>query len=117
MTRECPQGSSFGSLMWNIFQNDLALHINSGKLNMYADDHHSTGKLNIYDDEHEIYSTGYDLEKVRATIVEAGELAATWYKNYLLANVDKFQTTVINPRRLNVTNTHKCGALKFMTKH
>ena len=113
MTRECPQGSSFGSLMWNIFQNDLALHINSGKLNMYADDHHSTGKLNIYDDEHEIYSTGYDLEKVRATIVEAGELAATWYKNYLLANVDKFQTTVINPRRLNVTNTHKCGALKI----
>ena len=101
MTRGCPHGSSLGPLMWNIFQNDLALHINSGKLNTYADDH-------------QIYSTGHDLEKVRATIAEEGELAATWYKkNYLLANVDKFQTTVINPRRLNDTNTDKCGALKI----
>ena len=58
-TRGCPQGSSFGPLMWNIFQNDLALHVNSGKLNMYADDH-------------QIYSTGHDLVKVRATIVEEG---------------------------------------------
>ena len=95
MTRGCPQGSSFGPLTWNIFQNDLALHINSGKLNMYADDH-------------QIYSTGHDLEKVRATIVEEGELAATWYKkNYLLANIDKYQTTV------NDANTDKCGALKI----
>ena len=110
MTRGCPQGSSFGPLMWNIFQNDLALHINSGKLNMYADDHHLTGKLNMYADDHQIYSTGHDLEKVRATIVEEGELAATWYKkNYLLANVDKVQTTVINPRRLNDTNSDKSG--------
>ena len=54
MTRGCPKGSSFGPLMWNIFQNDLALHINSGKLNMYADDHHSTGKLNMYADDHQI---------------------------------------------------------------
>ena len=90
----------FGPLVLNIFQNDLALHINSGKLNTYADDH-------------QICSTGHDLEKVRATIVEEGELAATWYKkNYLLANVDKFQTTVIKPRRLNDTNKDKRGALK-----
>ena len=101
LTRGCLQGSSFGPLMWDIIQNDLALHINSGKLNVYADDH-------------QIYSTGHDLEKVRVTIVEEGELAATWYKkNYLLANVDKFQTTVINPRRLNDTNADKCGALKI----
>ena len=110
MTRGCLQGSSFGPLMWNIFQNDLALHISNGRLNMYADDHHLTGKLNMYADDHQIYSTGHDLEKVRATIVEEGELAATWYKkNYPLANVDKVQTTVINPRRLNDTNSDKSG--------
>ena len=41
-------------------------------------------------------------------------MAATWYKkNFLLAIVDKFQMTVINPHRLNDTNMDKRGALKI----
>ena len=36
----CPQGSSFGPTLWNLYQNDLSYHINEiADLNMYADDH------------------------------------------------------------------------------
>ena len=36
--RGCPQGSALGSLLWNIFQNDLTYVITS-HLSIYADDH------------------------------------------------------------------------------
>ena len=36
--RGCPQGSSFGTLLWNSFQNDLA-YITEEEISMYADDH------------------------------------------------------------------------------
>ena len=40
MKRGCPQGSSFGPTLWNLYQNDLSYHINEiANLNMYADDH------------------------------------------------------------------------------
>lgn len=39
MRRGYPQGSSFGSLLWNIFQNDLTYQITDANLSMYADDH------------------------------------------------------------------------------
>ena len=38
VTRRCPQGSAFGPLIWNIFQNDLTYTVNAN-MNMYADDH------------------------------------------------------------------------------
>ena len=37
--RGCPQGSSFGPLLWNIFQNDMTYIVNNASLSMYADDH------------------------------------------------------------------------------
>ena len=45
MKSGCPRGSSFGPLLWNMFQNDLPLHVKNGKTTMYADDHklHVTG--------------------------------------------------------------------------
>ena len=43
--KRCPQGSNFGPLMWNIFQNDLMLNIQTGEIShhlpsihCYADD-------------------------------------------------------------------------------
>ena len=38
VSRGCPQGSAFGPLLWNIYQNDLTYDIGVD-LNMYADDH------------------------------------------------------------------------------
>ena len=37
--RGCPQGSTFGPLMWNIFQNDMPNIISDANVSMYADDH------------------------------------------------------------------------------
>ena len=36
--RGCPQSSSFGPLMWNLYQNDLTYVLKSN-ISMYADDH------------------------------------------------------------------------------
>ena len=38
VVRGCPQGSSLGPLIWNIFQNDLVYNIDAN-ISMYADDH------------------------------------------------------------------------------
>ena len=35
----CPQGSTFGPVMWNIFQNDLPMQVMEAGISMYADDH------------------------------------------------------------------------------
>ena len=37
--RGYPQGSSFGPLPWNIFQNDMTYRVNNASFSMYADDH------------------------------------------------------------------------------
>ena len=44
-----------GPIIWNIFQNDLALNVNKANLTMYADDH-------------QIYTAGRDLGNVKGTI-------------------------------------------------
>lgn len=92
MIRGCPQGSSFGPLLWNLFQNDMAHYVRNADLTMYADDH-------------QLYTMGKDFDKVRNNLEKEGKLAASWYKdNYLLANPDKFQSMIINPRNLNTNS-------------
>ena len=39
MSRGCPQGSSFGTLLWNLFQNDMTSMAKDTNLFIYADDH------------------------------------------------------------------------------
>ena len=38
MQRGCPQGTAFGPLLWNMFQNDMSFHVKESDLTMYADD-------------------------------------------------------------------------------
>ena len=67
--RGCPQGSDFGPLLWNIFQNDLVYNINKSGLTMYADDH-------------QMYSNSERMEDVE-TLTEEGKYIFSWYqKNY-----------------------------------
>ena len=52
----CPQGSSFGPLLWNIFQNDMFFEIKNSKLSMYADDHrlYAAGKTPRTSSQHSV---------------------------------------------------------------
>ena len=89
MKRGCPQGSAFGPLLWNLFQNDLSSHVTDGYLNMYADDH-------------QVYVKGQDHEETGHSLKNLGEQALSWYsKNFLLANPEKFQSMNIIPRKLD----------------
>ena len=83
MIRGCPQGSSFGPTLWNLYQNDLSYHINEiTNLHMYADDH-------------QMYLIGSDM-----SIMETeGNSALKWYKdNYLLSNPEKLNAIRIKQR-------------------
>ena len=90
----CPQGSFFGPLLWNLFQNDMSFYINNVNLSMYADDH-------------QIYVMGKKHVEVALSIKIQGEQALSWYKNnYLSANPEKFQLLIINPRNVDVDNNN-----------
>ena len=74
-----PQGSCFGPLLWNIFQNDLFFSINKCQLSMYADDHH-------------LYLSGSWASDVESTLNDQAQVAANWYSdNFLLANKENFK--------------------------
>ena len=76
MERGCPQGSSFGPLLWNIYQNDMSAHVKGVNLTMY-------------DDDHQMYVKGREHETVRCRMKTQGQQALSWYSNnFLLANPD-----------------------------
>ena len=99
MKRGCPQGSSFGPVIWNLFYNDMAQQVTKSKLTMYVDDH-------------QMYKTGSNLAMVKDSLVEQGKQAMSWYeKDYLQANPDKFQTLTLDPRNLNVSQQNQDTSL------
>ena len=82
VSRGCPQGSAFGPLLWNIFQNDLTYDI-STNLNMYADDH-------------QFYDMSSNLTDVHANLTVSAEVASNWYSsNFLKGNFDKYRTLTL----------------------
>ena len=89
MSRGCPQGSSFGPLLCNLFQNDMTKLVKDTNLFMYADNH-------------QIHVTGSDYNIASSRLQYQGKLAMTWHRdNFLLANTEKFQCLTINPRNID----------------
>ena len=94
-TRGCPQGTTFGPLLWKMFQNDMAYHVNVPTLTMYADDH-------------QLYAAGETHGTVESRLKTQGHLASSWYKdNFLLANLERFQSLTVNPRNIDAENDDK----------
>ena len=65
MICDCPQGTAFGPLLWNMFQNDLAYHVDLPTLTMCADDH-------------QLYAAGETHGTVESMLKTQGHLASSW---------------------------------------
>ena len=86
VNRGCPQGSKFGPLLWNTFQNDLTYHIKDSELTMYADDH-------------QLYVVKNSIKNVQATLNNEVETVSRWYQdNLLCGNFDKYQAITLGPK-------------------
>ncbi|XP_073234675.1 uncharacterized protein [Porites lutea] len=82
VTRGCPQGSAFGPLIWNTFQNDLTYTVDAN-MNMYADDH-------------QFYVVRSTLSDVHDDLAVCAESASSWYRaNLPKGNLDKYQTMAL----------------------
>ena len=82
--RGCPQGSSFGPLLWKsyAFRNDLA-YITEEEISIYADDH-------------QIFASGSSTSIVEGKLLSKGGKITRWYKeNLLRVNVEKYQSMVL----------------------
>ena len=55
-----PQGSTFGPVIWNFFQNDLTTQVIEAGISMYADDH-------------QIYAAGESRKRVEKKLLEDEE--------------------------------------------
>ena len=77
--RGCPQGSSLGPLLWNVYQNDLFYTGVKSQLSAYADDH-------------QIYCSNLNLHIAIDRIKEDGEKTSRWYKtNFVQGNYSKYK--------------------------
>ena len=83
MTRGGPQGTAFGPLLWSMFQNNMAYHVNVPTLTMCADDH-------------QLYTADETRVPVESRLKTQGHLASSWWKNFLRAHPKKFQSLTVN---------------------
>ena len=75
--------TTFGPLLWNVFQNDLPFQVGKASVSMYADDH-------------QVYVAGHTSEGVVKNLVRDGEKLTQWYKDNLLqVNCDKYQCMLL----------------------
>ena len=78
MICDCPQGTAFGPLLWNMFQNDLAYHVDLPTLTMCADDH-------------QLYAAGETHGTVESRLKTQGHLASSWYKKKTFSSLIRAQ--------------------------
>ena len=72
-----PQGSILGSLLFNIFVNDLFLFVSSSNLSNYADDN-------------TLYTSGYNLKEVKEVLLNDLNKVTEWFfENYMVLNTRK----------------------------
>ena len=91
MSRGCPQGSAFGPLLWDIYQNDLTYDIDVD-LNMYADDH-------------QLYAMSSDIEVANDRLIQTAKDASEWYtSNFLKGNLDKYRVVTLDSKQDNNMN-------------
>ena len=89
VTRGCPQGSAFGPLLWNLFQNDLTFVIKSN-LCMYADDH-------------QFYDAHTNVNVVQRNLQDCAINATAWYDgNFLKGNFKKYGSMTIGKNKENM---------------
>ena len=106
MKRGCPQGSTFGPLMWNIFQNDLPNIISDANVSMYVDDH-------------QVFVAHETMKRVEKILVDNGEKMTKWYQDNLLkVNCDKYQAMVLgNPKGERNTDLDISGEKVEQSQH
>ena len=81
--RGCPQGSSFGPLLWNIFQNDLT-YVMKSNICMFAD-------------YHQFFEAHKDVKIIQKRLQESAVTATSWYKeNCLQGNFTKYGSMLIS---------------------
>ena len=87
--RGCPQGSSFGPLLWNIFQNDMTDLIGEASLSMYADDH-------------QLFVAADSIAQVEQSLNIEGEIISRWYReNFLQGNYNKYSAMIVSAKKVN----------------
>ena len=75
-----PQGSILGSLLFNIFMNDLFISVSSSKLSNYVDDN-------------TLYASGYNLEEVKEVLPNNLNKVAEWFfENSMVLNAGKYHS-------------------------
>ena len=81
--RGCPQGSSFGPLLWNLFQNDLTFVMRSN-LSMFADDH-------------QFYDIDNYVSTIQTKLQDSALKATSWYEsNSLKGNFGKYGSMLMS---------------------